>query len=364
MRRVIVPIAQVLTLLVAGTLGDAAPLTVDDVRLLTQLDPRYENLPGEYACAVWRAELPRAELALLVALCPSSKPQGPSHWLLYVADSGLKPRQLARADLGRITGLGASVRGELRVRDDVLPGEAVLEVSRGEASEGDRKTVTSSELWRWRNRRLGRIFAQEQGGGGGPGSGALMRSWVPAPAVVGRPPALDASLGEAIWDGATLQRGPDHHFRYTFDGSRFRPPSGALLLSASAWLPPARGARYEPSLAVDGLGETAWCTAKRPGVAAPLHLELLEPRRLRALRIVPGYARSQGSFLDNARVRRVRIRTDQGAAFEVELPDRMKPQRIPLPRRAGKVGAVDLTILSVRAGRRAQDVCISEIAVE
>jgi hypothetical protein len=241
----------------------------------------------------------------------------------------------------------------------------VLEVSRGEVSEGD-GTVAYTELWRWHEHRLDRIFALGQGDNFDSAEfGTLRMHWAPAPPVSnGAPPALEVTWNETCCEEAPAQWGSEHHLRYKFDGSRFRPPAGALFLSADDWLPPSRVARYEPSMAVDGRNETAWCAAKNPGAAGPLRLHLLEPRRIRALRIVPGYAKSQTAFLDNARVARLHIRADADPSVDVDLDDRMEAQRILLPRQSGKVTVVDIWILGVRPGRSYQDVCISEIAVE
>lgn len=326
--------------------------------------------PGARACGVWRAALGRGRTAVLAASCVGPEPglaPAPSRWTLSVVRASDPARRLARAVLSSrdepLAGCGA--RGLLRVRGDVLGGEPVLEVGWGCRSEGD-GMFPALELWRLGPKGLRRIFRMPSSTGTAPDGTAYGVSWRPAPAQGGAP-SLEVSWayhssagGEPAWSGA--QRLP-----YRFDGAAFRPPAGALVLAsayASAWLPPSSVAEYAPPLAFDGRAETAWCTraAQRPW----LSIQLAAPTRLRALRILPGYGKSEASFLDNARVARVLVDVGDGlrsASFPAELADARRPQEVPIRMFTGEIAWIRVTALEVRPGRRSQDVCLSELQV-
>jgi hypothetical protein len=368
-------VSLVLALQTAGPVPGA--LSVYDYVQVPEPDAAAERMfrrlePISTPCAVWRARLPGGEVALLVHLCHEEDDDREApDWWLYVVTAGARPKRLGRLALGSDYVCNPG-NGTLRVRRDVLPGEGVLEVGWGCASvEGD-GVFPRVALWRWRAPKLEQIFTVPGSVGGDSNMDGMDWSswWLPGKPGAG-PPAI-----ETIWSYSFLAEGNqlwggERRFTYRFDGARFRPAPGAILWTeASAWLPPSRVAEYFPPQAIDGRMNTAWCAPG--GTELPsLSLDLLEPTTLEALTIVPGYAKSETVFRDNARVARIRVQLERSSCsgepapppFEAELSDSMEPQRVAVPRGSGKVCGVKITVLSVRPGRRYQDVCVAEAGV-
>lgn len=154
-----------------------------------------------------------------------------------------------------------------------------------------------------------------------------------------------------------------------------RPPYEEPTLSAmaSSTLRPQAGNRYDPALALDGKLETAWCEgAKGDGVGEwiEVHAKHLPEWKspLCWLLIVPGYAKSEATYVANGRVTRVRISSCEHpeASFEADVePFRVHfpYPRVKVPPEAlrGEADCFRLTILAVARGR-VLDTCISEIA--
>lgn len=330
--------------------------------------------PGAQACGVWRAALGGKRSAVLAAFCfeaAGAVEPAVARWTLSVVRTKDSPKRLARVVLAArdepLSGCGA--RGLLRVRRDVLAGEPVLEVGWGCRSEGD-GMFPGVELWRVGPKGLTRLFRMPSSTGADPYGTAYGVSWRPAPPRRGAPhievtwsyhSELSSGDGEPAWSG-------EQRLLHRFDGSEFRPPADALLLAsayASAWLPPSPVADYAPPRAFDDRNETAWCTdaAQKPW----LSVQLAAPTRLGALRIVPGYAKSEAVFRDNARIARIRVEAgaagETRASFEAELADELRPQEIVVPSGTGAIDWIRVTVLEIRTGRRFQDVCISDLRV-
>jgi hypothetical protein len=108
---------------------------------------------------------------------------------------------------------------------------------------------------------------------------------------------------------------------------------GKLEARASSSLPDSNGLSYAPSNVTDGNERTAWCEgAQGDGTGEWLELRLLglkekESRpycRIEGISIVPAYAKSQKSYLDNGRVTKVRIghcSSEQSAAVDVPVEE-------------------------------------------
>jgi hypothetical protein len=109
----------------------------------------------------------------------------------------------------------------------------------------------------------------------------------------------------------------------------------------------------------------AWCEGQR-GTGEGVHLTLSwSPRGLpwRTLRIANGYQRTDKTFRDNARVRDLRIRLDDGSALTVRLRDQNGIQTIRLPDWT-ESARTEFTILSVYPGARYQDTCLTTLGVD
>jgi len=160
----------------------------------------------------------------------------------------------------------------------------------------------------------------------------------------------------------------------------FLPVPFALLkpvASASSTLGSPGKNRYDPGLAFDGLPFTAWCEGvPGSGVGEWLELSLgsktgrTGSRPFRAFHVVPGYAKTQRSYLANGAPTRLRITScaNPDASFEAELPlsspldfnAAVVSIRVPDGALKGEGRCARFTILAVREGGTG-DTCISEI---
>ncbi len=109
--------------------------------------------------------------------------------------------------------------------------------------------------------------------------------------------------------------------------------------------------------------KTAWVEGKGDdGVGEWIDFAFFpDSRVIGAIKIINGYAKSEGLYQANNRVKRVRISFDDGTSFEAELNDgQIQPQliRFPMPK---KTERIRLTILEVYPGTKYRDTCISEI---
>jgi hypothetical protein len=139
-------------------------------------------------------------------------------------------------------------------------------------------------------------------------------------------------------------------------------------------------ARYAAASAVDGSAATAWCEGD-PGDGQGAWIEVaFEPRRqdrggpvcaFEGVAVVPGYAKP-GAYLDNGRVRRLRVtdcgRSDGGLQLDLgdldPLPQsaaRLLPVRGEPAFTADMHACFRLTILDVEPGRRFHDTCLSAV---
>ena len=325
--------------------------------------------PSERPCAVWRAGLDAGRLVVLAAFCSdfdSVRASSPTRWTLYVASDGSPRTRLARVALGVDDVTGCGIRGSLRVREDVLPDERVIDIGWGCRSEGD-GVYPSVELWRWSAQGLQRLFVMPSSSGADPDGPSWGVWWRPAP-TNGGSPQLEVVWRYSFSVGGEPVSGGEQRVDYRFNGSTFRPPPGTLLQAsswASSWLPRARVADYAPARAFDEHRATAWCAGAKRGLS--LSGALAEPTRLTALEILPGYAKSEGVFGDNARVSRVRVDAflegGKKVSREASVADRMTLQRIAIPSRAEPIARIQVTVLDIRRGRKSQDVCISDLRV-
>ena len=165
-----------------------------------------------------------------------------------------------------------------------------------------------------------------------------------------------------------------------------------LKVKATSTLPDMGDVNYKPENVLDGKGETAWCEGS-PGSGEGQWLQFnvksKKPGqycRLEGIAITPGYAKNQKTYLENGRVRKVRVTDCDGKRpYDFMLPAAerydMAPVLLRMPAEEQKTGFLNmgtkyvepldyleetscfrLTILEVDKGS-SDDTCISEVAL-
>jgi hypothetical protein len=130
---------------------------------------------------------------------------------------------------------------------------------------------------------------------------------------------------------------------------------------ASSELPPSGDVTYVAANVLDGNAESAWSEgASGDGTGEWIELVLTHPAEVSRLVVWNGYQKDR-HFDDNARVARVRIELGE-RRFDADLLDVRGPQAVDLPETV-RTDRVRLTIMGVHAGRRYEDVALSNIEV-
>ncbi len=227
-----------------------------------------------------------------------------------------------------------------------------------------------------------RICEEEKGGnGGGGGSAFAMLAGLDAPKARALfasdmfREALPDELHEAYWKWSIYTER-----RLVLEGRTGGTPGPILEYSrpgitarSSNTLEPRGESRYDASLAFDGKPFTGWCTGGT-GIGEWIEFSLPARQRprppFRGFQVIPGYARTQETYIANGRVAKIRISScaHPEASFDAELkPD--KPDdfdaavvRVDIHDDAllGEGTCARFTILHVTRGS-VPDSCISEI---
>ena len=156
----------------------------------------------------------------------------------------------------------------------------------------------------------------------------------------------------------TLARG--NHCETVAQDTQF----GPFTLCASSVLPPQGKNRYTPGKAGDSNPKTAWVEGvKGHGQGEWLELDLQGKSQFQTLFIVNGYTKSRKAFVNNSRVRVMRVQAADGLDIKVRLKDSMSEQEIRLPRKV-ITPWLRMTIVSVYPGKRWQDTAITEAWVD
>ncbi len=151
-----------------------------------------------------------------------------------------------------------------------------------------------------------------------------------------------------------------------------------MTARASSTSPPRDGETMDAAMAVDGKAFTAWCAG--PGKSTGEWLELsLRPAAWRkgkpfcGFAVIPGYARTQATYLAHKRPTLVRIAScvHPGAGFETGLktsaPDDFNQALVkvdvPEDALAGEGGCVRFTLLDISQGGT-EPPCVSEVVPE
>lgn len=155
---------------------------------------------------------------------------------------------------------------------------------------------------------------------------------------------------------------------YDFGFEFFTPPMSSFKHAANRYiLPSARASSslsvedyaYPAKNVVDGDPSTAWAEgAKGPGIGQWIDISFPQTRRLRELRILPGYAKRPELFSKYARPRRLRFEYSDGTWSTVTLADSPSLQRFAVSATAKRVR---VTILDVYRGSTRNETYISEI---
>ena len=129
----------------------------------------------------------------------------------------------------------------------------------------------------------------------------------------------------------------------------------------SSVLSPQGGRSYDPRNLYWGGRDEAWCEGSPgPGVGEVVRLSF-EPRiYFRTLLIRNGYQRTIETFRRNGRVAGLEIKAG-GVIQRATLADRSGEQRIQLPR-AVTATTIELRVLSVHAGERHEDICLTSVS--
>lgn len=131
----------------------------------------------------------------------------------------------------------------------------------------------------------------------------------------------------------------------------------------SSHLPPAGARSYGPDK-LDGISDGAWCEAAPDrGIGQWVSVTFGMPMTVDRVVLTNGYVRTDETFRNNGRVKRMAVETSDGERFSVALKDQRAFQEIRLPRLL-TVKWIRFTIEDVFPGARGHDTCLSELVVD
>lgn len=121
---------------------------------------------------------------------------------------------------------------------------------------------------------------------------------------------------------------------------------------------------YQAGHLVDGKDSTCWAEgADGPGIGEWIQFGFDTPKRLKALKIIAGYTKTEAIYQANNRVKRLKVVFSDGESQLVDLLDQNGFQRV-LIDRDKPTRQVRLIIMDVYKGQKYADTCISEIEFE
>ncbi len=119
---------------------------------------------------------------------------------------------------------------------------------------------------------------------------------------------------------------------------------------------------YSVRQLIDGDKKTAWVPAgDNGGIGEWVEFSFDEPRYIKTLQLVNGYAKSDTSFSRNNRVKVATLSFSDGTMSQISLEDTPLKQTVPIGK---KVQSVKFTIDDVYKGTAYDDTCLSEIELE
>jgi hypothetical protein len=121
---------------------------------------------------------------------------------------------------------------------------------------------------------------------------------------------------------------------------------------------------YKAENLIDGNNATAWAEgADGAGIGEWIKFGFDTPRKVKAIKILAGYAKTEAVYLNNNRVKKLKVIFSDGEPQIAELKDVNDFQRLLIDRdRPTKF--VKLEIMEVYKGRKFDDTCLSEIDFE
>lgn len=137
-----------------------------------------------------------------------------------------------------------------------------------------------------------------------------------------------------------------------------------ISLCASSVLSTQKGNTYGPANTMDGDNATAWVEAAAGvGVGEWIEMAFGAPLTFQSIELGNGYAKSNKSYRDNGRIKKLRILAEGGYAHVVILRDTPRMQRVRLPEPVLS-GWVRFEILSTYPGKRWKDTALNELMVD
>lgn len=148
--------------------------------------------------------------------------------------------------------------------------------------------------------------------------------------------------------------------RYVTDFGQF----GRIAIQVSSVLAPQSGNTYGAVNLHDGNINAAWCEGRAgDGIGEYVEFSFDHPIKISTVVISNGYGKSNKSFLENNRIKKVRLTADGGASTDAVLQDTPKEQSVRFSAPV-RTKSVKLTILDVYKGSKYQDTCISDMFVD
>ncbi len=134
-------------------------------------------------------------------------------------------------------------------------------------------------------------------------------------------------------------------------------------VKASSTLPPDGDLRYGAGNINDDDWENAWSEgAAGPGRGEWLEIRPEVAKPLAALKLHPGYGKTEELFRANARPKRIKVELNGEHSFTAEVPDRSNWREwcwIPIHGYDKPVKVLKITFEDVREGTRFDDMCVS-----
>lgn len=141
------------------------------------------------------------------------------------------------------------------------------------------------------------------------------------------------------------------------------PGAPAAQLCASSVLPPQGSNDYEPANLFDGDPATAWVEGVQgTGPGEAVSWDFAAPADLSYLGLINGYAKSDRTFVRNARIRRVRLTSSTGVSQDIEFRDDPIWQDYRLEGMEGVLW-IRMEILETYPGTHYADTALSEVRV-
>ncbi len=136
-------------------------------------------------------------------------------------------------------------------------------------------------------------------------------------------------------------------------------------VTASSVLPPADGHAYEAFNVKEFWGDTTWSEgAPGNGTGEWLELKPDVSKPLAAIEIMPGFFKSEGLFLANARPKKIQVLLNDEHRFVADIPDIMASCRIPVLGYSKPVRKIRLTFQEVWPGTKFEDLCVTGVRLE